>query len=86
MTVQVPAAGFVVVSMPGCPYCSLVRSALSQGGHTFVTIDLDTAEERALFKQEHGVPTFPQVFHDGTRIGGYEATRFYLESGSTIPA
>ena len=68
-----------VISKPGCPYCSLVRSALTLAGLPFVTIELKTEEGRAVFKEANGVSTFPQVFRSGERIGGYEETAAYLE-------
>ena len=36
---------------------------------------METREESDAFKAEHGVKTTPQVFIDGTRVGGYEDLR-----------
>jgi glutaredoxin len=40
---------------------------------------LTSRDEVEAFKSEHGVPTTPQVFADGKRIGGSEDLSRFLE-------
>lgn len=68
---------FTVFSMPGCPFCSLVKVTLRHGGHHFTEFSLEQ-EDRAEFKRVLDVKTFPQVFHAGRYVGGYEDTKAYL--------
>jgi glutaredoxin len=71
---------FLVVSIPGCPYCALVKQELRQRGYSFTETKCKTPEEKDDFKAKHGTTTFPQVFVNNERIGGYEATVEYLDN------
>ena len=58
-----------------CPYGLKAVDLLKRKGFTVDDRHLGTREATDAFKAEHGVETTPQVFIDGTRIGGYEDLR-----------
>ena len=58
-----------------CPYGLKVVDLLKRKGYAVDDRHLETRAATDAFKAEHGVKTTPQVFIDGTRIGGYEDLR-----------
>lgn len=58
-----------------CPYGLKAVDLLKRRGYAVDDRHLETREATDAFKAEHGVKTTPQVFIDGTRIGGYEDLR-----------
>ena len=61
-----------------CPYGLKAVDLLKRKGFQVDDRHLETREETDAFKAEHGVKTTPQVFIDGTRIGGYDDLRRYF--------
>lgn len=61
-----------------CPYGLKARALLQRSGYDVEDHWLTSHEETEAFKEQHGVPTTPQIFIDGTRIGGYDDLRRYL--------
>ena len=57
------------------PYGLKAVDLLKRKGFQVDDRHLETREETDAFKAEHGVKTTPQVFIDGTRVGGYEDLR-----------
>ena len=66
--------------MPGhtCPYGLKAKDLLQRSGYEVDDHHLTTREETDAFKAQHGVPTTPQVFVDGKRVGGYDDLRRFL--------
>lgn len=66
--------------MPGhvCPWGLKARDLLGRSGYEVEDHHLTTRAETDAFKAEHGVPTTPQVFIGGERIGGYDDLRRFL--------
>lgn len=66
--------------MPGhtCPYGLKAKDLLKRSGYDVEDHHLTSRTETDAFKIEHGVSTTPQVFIEGTRIGGYDDTRRFL--------
>lgn len=62
-----------------CPYGLLAKRMLDDGGFAYEEHLLTSRDEVDAFKAEHGVPTTPQVFIDGERIGGSQELAAYLE-------
>jgi glutaredoxin len=58
-----------------CPYGLKALDLLRRRGFQVEDHHLKTREETDAFKAEHGVPTTPQVFIAGQRIGGYDDLR-----------
>lgn len=61
-----------IAVLPGCPWCSRALRILRTLDlpHTVTTINDDAAFQAV--QQRSGMTTFPQVFIDGTVIGGYD--------------
>jgi glutaredoxin len=66
-----------------CPYGLKAKSLLNRWGYDVEDHHLVTREETDAFKAQHGVATTPQVFINGTRIGGYDDLRRFL--GLRVP-
>lgn len=62
-----------------CPFGVRAKAMLEEAGFEFEDHILGSREEVDAFKTKHGVATTPQIFIDGTRIGGSEELRDYLE-------
>lgn len=61
-----------------CPYGLKAKDLLKRSGYEVEDRHLTTREETDAFKAEHDVPTTPQVFIGGVRIGGYDDLRRFL--------
>ena len=66
--------------MPGhtCPYGVKAMHLLKRAGYQVEDHRLTTREETDAFKAQHGVPTTPQIFIGGRRIGGYDDLRRFM--------
>jgi glutaredoxin len=61
-----------------CQWCTKAKELLNIYGIDFYEKDIN---ENETYKQEFleaGHTTVPQLYHEGTLIGGYEATERYL--------
>ena len=61
-----------------CPYGLKAKDLLQRSGYEVEDNHLTTREETDAFKAQHGVPTTPQIFIGGKRIGGYDDLRRHL--------
>ncbi|MDQ3126092.1 MAG: glutaredoxin [Pseudomonadota bacterium] len=66
-----------------CPSGQKARWLLRRKGYAIEDHHLTTRAETDAFKAEHGVPTTPQTFIDGVRIGGYDDLRRFF--GQKVP-
>jgi glutaredoxin len=66
-----------------CPYGIKSKWLLRRNGYSVEDHWLTTREETDAFKREHDVPTTPQTFIGGKRIGGYSELRAFL--GKPLP-
>ena len=71
-TRQSAAPRIEIAVLPGCPWCSRALRILRTLDlpHTVITINDDDAFQAV--QQRSGMTTFPQVFIDGSVIGGYD--------------
>ena len=69
-----------------CPYGLKALDLLKRRGFVVEDKLLTTREQTDAFKASHDVPTTPQVFIDGTRIGGYDDLRRHLGLAVSDPA
>lgn len=69
---------WVVMTKPGCNYCTKAKALLKSNNISFGVNDHDTPEKIQKFK-DAGYTTFPQIFHDGVLVGGFEDLIDYLE-------
>jgi glutaredoxin len=61
-----------------CPWGLKAKDLLRREGYEVEDRHLKTRAETDAFKAEHQVPTTPQVFIGGRRIGGYDDLRRFL--------
>jgi glutaredoxin 3 len=62
----------VVYTTPLCFYCVRAKQLLAKKGLAFREVDLRTLENgREFLREQSGRTSVPQVFVDGTFIGGY---------------
>ena len=61
-----------IAVLPGCPWCSRALRLLRtlDAPHTVITVNDDSTFKSV--QSRSGMGTFPQVFVDGTVIGGYD--------------
>jgi monothiol glutaredoxin len=76
----------VVVGMAQNPHVGNVRRALDAAGIAFTYLEYGSYfskwKERLAIKLWSGFPTFPQVFVNGTLIGGEDLTKAAIADGS----
>ena len=67
-----PAPRLEIAVLPGCPWCARALRLLRGMAlpHTVITVNNDADFEAC--QTRSGMRTFPQVFIDGTAIGGYD--------------
>jgi glutaredoxin len=72
-------AKWVVIGRPGCDWCDKVRYLLTEKGipHTYLNYEEHPGLKTFLVTSD--LKTVPQVFVDGTLIGGFEDTEETLE-------
>lgn len=75
----------MVMEQHTCPYGIKAKALLQRQGFEVEDNWLKTHEQTNAFKVMHNVKTTPQIFIDGTRIGGYDDLRRYLEKKSPTP-
>jgi glutaredoxin len=61
-----------------CPYGLKAKHLLKRSGYAVADHHLRTREETDAFKAKHKVPTTPQIFIGGKRVGGYDDLRRFL--------
>lgn len=61
-----------------CPSGLKAKDRLEREGYAVDDRPLTSRAETDAFKAEHDVPTTPQIWIDGVRIGGYDALREHL--------
>jgi glutaredoxin len=64
-----------------CPFGVRAKQMLGQAGFAVDEKILQTREQVEAFKAEHEVPTTPQIFIGGERIGGSDDLEAYLRKG-----
>ena len=66
------AAAIEIYTRPGCGYCSAAISLLQRKKAAFTHFDtaIDPKLRQEMFDRTYPGATFPQIFIDGTLIGG----------------
>jgi glutathione-dependent peroxiredoxin len=67
-----------ILSKPDCPYCVKAKELIEDTGEAYEVIEHTTPELIEAFKAR-GYKTFPQIFHNGDHIGGYDALKSFLD-------
>lgn len=74
-----PLSGkWAVITRDGCEYCDKVKDLFSEQGINATEFNGDEIPSFRLFLRASGLRTFPQVFHNGVHIGGYDKTAEYI--------
>lgn len=57
-----------------CPFCVSAKSFLTQKGlqYTEIAIDIDPLRRAEMLQRSGGRRSVPQIFINGTHVGGYE--------------
>jgi len=61
-----------ILTREGCSFCSKAKALLSDLGYDFVEVNLDHKVRTKALGAIAGAQTVPQVYVNGTRIGGWE--------------
>ena len=67
-------ADIEIYSTATCPYCVAAKNLLQSKGLAWreLRIDVDPAARRALLERAPGARTVPQIFINGTYLGGFD--------------
>jgi glutaredoxin 3 len=65
-------AAIEIYTRPGCGYCSAAKSLLNRKKATFTEYDVgqDSTVRQKMYDRAGAGTTFPQIFIDGTHVGG----------------
>jgi len=66
-----------------CPYCIAAKNLLKSKGLAWreLRIDLDPQARKAMDERTHGARTVPQIFINGTLVGGFDQLAAAERSG-----
>lgn len=67
-------ADIEIYSTATCPYCVAAKNLLQSKGLAWreLRIDVDPAARRAMLERAPGARTVPQIFINGTHVGGFD--------------
>lgn len=73
-----------IYTTPICPYCHAAKDLLAQKGLVFDEINVmqQPSARDIMIKRSNGVNTVPQIFVDGTHIGGCDDLYALEEEGA----
>lgn len=76
-----------IYTTPLCPYCLAAKRLLTQKGAAFTEIDVsrDDSLRQAMMVRAGGRRTVPQIFIDGTHVGGCDDLHELDERGGLDP-
>ena len=65
-------AAIEIYTRPGCGYCSAAKSLLNRKKARFTEYDagVDATVRQKMYERAGAGSTFPQIFIDGTHVGG----------------
>ncbi len=70
-----------------CPYCVAAKTYLVGKGQTYVEVRVDTdpARRDEMLRRSKNRRTVPQIFIDGTHVGGYDDLVALDRAGGLAP-
>lgn len=74
-----PPLDVSVLTRPGCPYCVSAKQALDDAGIGYETLELKTHISDRTLRAVAGTTSYPQVFVNGTLIGGADDLELWLQ-------
>ena len=65
-------ADVVIYSSSFCPFCYRAKSLLKQKGASFreISVDMNPSARREMSQKAGGATSVPQIWIDGTHVGG----------------
>jgi len=80
-------ADVVLYTKPGCPYCIAAMALLEKKGVAFTEIvaSNDPAKKQEMIQRSNGRMTFPQIFINGTHVGGSDDLHALDRKGELDP-
>lgn len=82
-----PALNVEIYSKWGCPYCSRARALLSGKGVAYTEYDITMGGPRRaeMIERAPGAMTVPQIFINGTHVGGSDDLAALEAAGKLDP-
>jgi glutaredoxin 3 len=76
-----------IYTKPTCGFCHMAKRLLSSKGISFAEVNISAQPERRaeMIQRANGSSTVPQIFFDGTHIGGCDDLMM-LERGGKLDA
>jgi glutaredoxin 3 len=76
-----------IYTTPTCPYCSAAKQLLRKKGAPYTEIDVsrDPTLRDAMTQRANGGRTVPQIFIDGTHVGGCDDLHALDHAGGLDP-
>lgn len=80
-------AHITVYSGPNCPYCDRAKALLKKKGVAFDVIDVkaDAIKFEEMLAKSNGRRTIPQIFINGTHVGGCDDLHALDAAGKLDP-
>lgn len=80
-------ADVVLYTKPGCPYCIAAMALLEKKGVAFTEIvaSNDPEKKQEMIQRSKGRMTFPQIFINGTHVGGSDDLHALDRKGELDP-
>jgi glutaredoxin 3 len=80
-------ANVEIYTKPTCGFCHMAKRLLSSKGISFAEVSISAQPERRaeMIQRANGGSTVPQIFIDGTHVGGCDDL-FALERGGKLDA
>ena len=80
-------ASVEIYATQSCPYCHAARGLLQKKGVDYELIDVGREPERRaeMTQRAHGRRTVPQIFIDGTHVGGSDDIHALDRQGKLDP-
>lgn len=76
-----------MITKPGCPHCARAKALLTSKGMRFEVIELgQQGISYSTLQAVSGRGTVPQIFIDGTHVGGADELEAYFANGDSIAA
>lgn len=73
---------FEIKGTSWCPFCQEAKELIEKLEHAFVFEDLDELPEKGLQLIQDGHKTIPQIWHNGSHIGGFQELNKYLKENT----
>jgi len=83
-----PAPAVIIYTKDWCSYCRAARELLQRLGYPYTEVDVTSDQQRyrEMVELAGGRTTVPQIFIDGTGIGGYTDLSALVRAGRLQPA